>query len=116
MLSKLEKSAREEARFIITDTVDNVCKQFGYEYNRIAIKNQRTRLGSCSSYGNLNFNWQIVKFPKKVMEYIVKHEVAHLKHHNHSKSFWSAVEEMDENYKTHHKWIKVNVQKYLKFS
>ncbi len=116
MITKVEKQKREQARAIITESVDRICEQFGYKYNRIAIKNTRTRLGSCSTYGNLNFNWQIVKFPQKYMEYVVKHEVAHLRHHNHSRSFWSAVQEMDQDYKVHHKWIKQNVQKYLKFS
>jgi hypothetical protein len=115
-ITKTEKQKREEARSIITDIVLKFCSEYGYQHNRIAIKNQKTRLGSCSSYGNLNFNWQIVKFPQNILEYIIKHEIAHLKHHNHSKNFWSAVSEMDNNYKTHHKWIKENVQKYLKFS
>lgn len=115
VISKIEKQKREEAREVITEAVERFCVEFGYKYNRIAIKNQKTRLGSCSIYGNLNFNWQIIKFPKKIMEYVVKHEIAHLKHHNHSKDFWKEVENMDQNYKTHHKWIKDNVQKYLKF-
>ncbi len=115
-ISKSEKQKREEARSIITGSVYKFCNEFGYQHNRIVIRNQKTRLGSCSSYGNLNFNWQIIKFPLNIMEYIVKHEIAHLKHHNHSKNFWSAVKEMDTDYKIHHKWIKENVQKYLKFS
>lgn len=116
MISKKEQARREEARIIITEAVDRYCEEFGYKYNRIAIKNQKTRLGSCSSLGNLNFNWQIAKFPQKIMDYVVKHEIAHLKHQNHSKHFWAAVHEMDNNFKEHHKWIRENVQKYLKFS
>lgn len=110
-----EKQARERARQVISTLVDDVCLEFGHEYNRIAIRNQRSRLGSCSSQKNLNFNWQIVKFPFEMMRYIVVHEVAHLAHQNHSKSFWAEVERMDTEFKVHHKWIKTNAKDYLVF-
>jgi len=114
-ISKQEKELREEARQIISEIVDRVCSTHGYSYNRIAIKNTRSRLGSCSSKMNLNFNWQIIKFPKNIMEYVIKHEVAHLKHQNHSKNFWQEVEKLDPDYKANHKWIRQNAHKYLKF-
>lgn len=109
------KEQREEARSIITKLVDELSERYGLNYNRIAIKNQTTRLGSCSTLKNLNFNWQIIKFPKENMEYIVKHELAHLKHPNHSKAFWGEVALMDPNYKANHKWVKAHARKYLEF-
>ena len=109
------KDQREKARKIITEVVDNLCREYDFRYNKIAIKNQTTRLGSCSTLKNLNFNWQIIKFPQEYMEYIVKHELAHLKHPNHSRGFWAEVESMDPNYKDNHKWIKEHARKYLEF-
>ncbi len=114
-ISKKEKEQREYARSIITKKVNSLCVKYGYTYNRIAIKNTKTRLGSCSSKKNLNFNWQIIKFPEPVMNYVIIHEVAHLKYQNHKKEFWNEVERMDSDYKKHHKWIKQNSNKYIKF-
>jgi len=110
-----DKTDREKARVIITNIVDSLCVKYGFEYNRISIRNQHTRLGSCSSLKNLNFNWQIIKFPTENMEYIIKHELAHLKHPNHGRTFWDEVFKMDPNYKENHKWIKRNASKYLEF-
>lgn len=109
------KDERELARKIITSKVDQLCNKYGFSYNRISIRNQTTRLGSCSTLKNLNFNWQIIKFPEDKMEYIIKHELAHLKHPNHSKRFWNEVYSMDPKYKDNHKWTKENARKYLKF-
>ncbi len=110
-----DEELRANYSFLIKEAVSKIADIHGYKFNRIFIKNQKTRLGSCSSNKNLNFNWQICKFPGEVMEYIIKHELAHLVHQNHKKEFWSEVEKIDPNYKEHHKWIKLNAHKYLKF-
>ena len=109
------KDQIEKARNLITNVVNTYCIKYNYEYNRIAIKNQRSRLGSCSSRKNLNFNWQIIKFPQEVMEYVVLHELAHLVHQNHSKEYWKEVEKLDPGYKIHHTWIKSHGHKLIKF-
>ena len=113
--SAQETQYRKKAREIITNIVEKLCGENNYKYNRIVIKNQRTRLGSCSSKGNLNFNWQIIKLPQVAMEYVVKHEIAHLIHQNHSKDFWGEVRKLDPNYKENHRWVRENVHKYIKF-
>lgn len=110
-----DKKEREEARDIITKEVHKLAKEYDLSYNRIAIRNQRSRLGSCSSLKNLNFNWQITKFPYEKMMYIIKHELAHLENQNHSRNFWNSLKTMDPNYKENHKWIKENANKYLIF-
>lgn len=104
---------KEYAREIIVKTVDNIAQKHGFSYNRIAIKNQKTRLGSCSTKKNLNFNWQIIKFPKPIMEYVIKHELAHLNEPNHSDRYWFEVQKIDRAYKRHHAWIKENAYKYI---
>ncbi|PIR42894.1 hypothetical protein CO058_00875 [candidate division WWE3 bacterium CG_4_9_14_0_2_um_filter_35_11] len=110
-----EFDLKEKYSLLIKETVLELAEKYGYKFNRVFIKNQKTRLGSCSSNMNLNFNWQICKFPKPAMEYVIKHELAHLVHQNHKMEFWKEVEKLDPNYKDHHAWIKLNAHKYLKF-
>ncbi len=76
--------------------------------NRITIKEQKTRWGSCSSKGNLNFNWRLVMAPPMIIEYVVVHELCHLIHHNHSRDFWNLVESILPDYKECRRWLKNN--------
>jgi len=64
---------------------------YGFKFNRISIRNQKTRWGSCSRRGNLNFNYKIILLPAKLADYIIVHELCHLKELNHSLKFWSLV-------------------------
>ncbi|MBM4177271.1 M48 family metallopeptidase [Candidatus Gribaldobacteria bacterium] len=66
-------------------------KIYGFSFNKIFIKNQKTRWGSCSQKKNLNFNYKIIFLPKKQQDYIIIHEMCHLKEFNHSKKFWRLV-------------------------
>lgn len=104
----LERFLRKQARSEIITLADNFCQQIDVKYSRIAIKDQKSRWGSCSSKKNLNFNWRLVLAPKEVIEYVVAHEVAHLKHMNHSKDFWNCVSDLDSNYQNALTWLKQN--------
>ena len=73
--------------------------------NRIVIKEQKKRWGSCSVKGNLNFNWKLVFAPPEITDYVVVHEMCHLKHMNHSKEFWREVERILPDYKERRKWL-----------
>lgn len=75
-------------------------------YGRITIRNQKTRWGSCSSKGNLNFNCLLMLAPDEVVDYVVVHELCHLIEMNHSKAFWDQVEKVMPDYRIHRKWLK----------
>ncbi len=80
----------------------------GLKYNSFKIKEQKTRWGSCSKKGNLNFNWKLVMSPQWVLDYVVLHEVCHLRHLNHSKAFWEMVAKYCPDYKKAHEWLRKN--------
>ena len=75
-------------------------------YGRISIRGQRTRWGSCSGRGNLNFNWRLIFAPEPVLDYIVIHELAHRKEMNHSQAFYRVVASVMPDYKEQQKWLK----------
>ncbi|MDD6800936.1 MAG: SprT family zinc-dependent metalloprotease [Firmicutes bacterium] len=87
-IRELEKKALAS----IPPKVEAVAQALDVSYGRITIRNQRTRWGSCSSNGNLNFNCLLVLCPDEVTEYVIVHELCHRKHMNHSKEFWTMVE------------------------
>ena len=76
------------------------------KFQNITLRQQKTRWGSCSSYGNLNFNWQLVHNPPAVIDYVIIHELAHRKQMNHSEKFWEIVRRYDPEYLKHRGWLK----------
>ena len=82
--------------------------QMGVTYGRVTIRNQKTRWGSCSSKGNLNFNCLLMLTPREVQDYVIVHELSHRKEMNHSPKFWEVVEEVLPDYKKRRKWLREN--------
>ena len=96
----------EEALKVIPERVEYFAKVIGVTYGKITVRNQKTRWGSCSSKGNLNFNCLLMLAPPEVLDYVVVHELCHRKQMNHSKAFWSEVEKVFPDYKEARKWLK----------
>ena len=80
----------------------------GQPYNRITIRAQRTRWGSCSAQRNLNFNWKLIMAPPEALDYVVVHELCHLHDFNHSPKFWANVARFLPDYQTWKDWLKEN--------
>jgi predicted metal-dependent hydrolase len=97
---------KEEARRIITERVEFFNEELNYSYKRIAIRDQSTRWGSCSSNKNLNFNYKLLFLPEALRDYVVVHELCHLQQMNHSANFWKLVEDVLPNYKALRKELK----------
>ncbi|MFC1926797.1 M48 family metallopeptidase [Chloroflexota bacterium] len=102
----LERWYRLQADSLMKKKVETFSVQLGVSYNRIVIRGQKTRWGSCSHKGNLNLNWKLVMAPEPVIDYVVIHELAHLKEMNHTKNFWKLVAEHCPQWRERRKWLK----------
>jgi len=102
----LEQWYRTEAAKLINEKADKLSSQMGISYERIAIRGQKTRWGSCSRKKNLSFNWKLIMAPEPVIEYVVIHELTHLKEMNHSKRFWELLAKYCPGWREHKKWLK----------
>ena len=98
----------EYARTIIPQRVQYYASLMGVNYNRITIRHQKTRWGSCSGKKNLNFNCLLLLTPPEVMDSVVIHELCHLKHMNHSKDFYNELNAVCPNYAACNQWLKEN--------
>ena len=109
ILSEAERKAlAEEAAEVLSVKVRQFAKWMGVDYGRITVRSQRTRWGSCSVKGNLNFNCLLMLCPEEVMDYVVVHELCHRREMNHSAAFWAEVETYCPDYRIHRKWLKEN--------
>lgn len=98
----------EQALKVLPERVAYFAKSINVSYGRITIRNQKTRWGSCSSKGNLNFNCMLMLMPPQIQDYVVVHELCHRKEMNHSPEFWSEVEKVLPDYRERKKWLKEN--------
>lgn len=95
-----------KAKHLVCQRVAHFAPLVGVSYSRITIRAQRTRWGSCSSMGNLNFNCLLALTPPEVLDYVVVHELCHRKQLNHSPAFWNEVANVLPNYQAHRNWLK----------
>ena len=103
-LAWLTEAARED----LPPRVSRLAAQLGVYWGRITIRSQRSRWGSCSAAGNLNFNCLLMLCPESVRDYVVIHELCHRKQMNHSPAFWAEVEALCPDYRTSRQWLNAN--------
>ena len=94
-----------QALGVIPKKVAQYAREMGVSYGQITIRNQKTRWGSCSAKGNLNFNCLLMLAPEEVLNYVIIHELAHRREMNHSRAFWNIVSEQMPDYKEKIRWL-----------
>jgi len=105
-LAVSESEARIGARELVSALAEEESRRVGVAYARIRIGDQRTRWGSCSSRGTLSFSWRLVLAPFEVLDYVVVHELCHLRVPNHSKGFWTLVERWRPGWRDQREWLR----------
>jgi predicted metal-dependent hydrolase len=93
------KEHKEAALQLVQQRVADLGNLHDFKYNKVSVRNQRSRWGSCSQKGNLNFNYRILFLSKALQDYLIVHEMCHLKELNHSRKFWNVVQEILPNYR-----------------
>ncbi|MBN1451926.1 MAG: M48 family metallopeptidase [Anaerolineales bacterium] len=99
---------RQQARRVLTERVSYFARNHDLRPGKLRISSARTRWGSCSAKGTLSFTWRLVLAPPEVIDYVVVHELCHLKVMNHSEAFWAQVERILPDYHLRRKWLKKN--------
>jgi hypothetical protein len=110
-----ETEGRAATRELVKMLVEEEAPELGVECRRIEIRDQRTRWGSCSSRGTLSFNWRLVLAPFEVLDYVVVHELCHLKEPNHSHRFWRLVESRRPGWRVQRDWLHEHGPELLAF-
>jgi hypothetical protein len=103
---QLERFLRNTAEKYIVPRTHRIGQMMGIEFGKITLRQQKTRWGSCSSQGNLNFNWRLVHYTPAIIDYVIIHELAHRAHMDHSSRFWQLVSRYDPDYRQHRGWLK----------
>ena len=101
---------KKQAQKYIRKRVDKYSQENNFAFNKVKISWAKKRWGSCTPKNNLNFNWRLIMAPVEVVDYIVVHELVHLKYHHHAPKFWRHVKVIMPDYKKREKWLKTNYQ------
>lgn len=104
--SAAHNGAKRAARALAHARLAHFNQFYGFTYQRVFIRNQKTRWGACSAKGNLGFNYRIAYLPPQLADYVIVHELCHLGQFNHSPAFWQLVAQMIPDYKTHRRELR----------
>ena len=107
------KALKKSARALILPRVEYYASRMGVSYGTVAFRRQKTRFGSCSSKKNLNFNIAIALMPEQIVDYVIVHELAHLKEMNHSPRFWQEVASVILDCMDRRRWLQKNGIKFI---
>ena len=102
----LKQWLRNQSSMYFQKRAGELAVDLGCRYNRIFVRGQRTRWGSCSGTGNISLNWKLIMFPPYIIDYVIIHELAHLKVMGHSKVFWDVVAARCPDWRKHRKWLR----------
>jgi predicted metal-dependent hydrolase len=102
------KELAERMRKVLPQKLARIAESMGVGYGRVSVRCQRSKWGSCTAEGNLNFNCLLMLAPEEVLDYVLIHELCHRRHMDHSKEFWADVERLDRDYREHKKWLREN--------
>jgi predicted metal-dependent hydrolase len=102
---EIERWLKTQAALVINNKVKLFAQQIGLPYNRVSIRNQKARWASCSCRKNLNFNWRLIMVPELVLDYVIIHELCHLKEMSHSRAFWELVARYCPNWREYRQWL-----------
>jgi predicted metal-dependent hydrolase len=100
-----EHGGRRLARELVRETVTTEAPRIGVRCTRISIRDTSSRWGSCSSQGSLSFSWRLALAPRRILDYVVVHELCHLVHLDHSPRFWSLVEQVRPDFREQRDWL-----------
>jgi predicted metal-dependent hydrolase len=101
----LEKWYRQQAELVFSQKADKFSEMMGLRYSSIIIRGQRTRWGSCSPGGSLSLNWKLMLAPETIVDYVIMHELAHIKHMNHSRRFWEFLARYCPDWQKYRNWL-----------
>ena len=106
---------RKEAKAEIQPRAFRMATQLSRKIGRITIRDTKSRWGSCASNGNLSFCWRLIMTPEWVLDYVIAHEVSHLRHMNHSRAFWQTVESLDVRVDDARAWLNNNAAQLQRY-
>jgi predicted metal-dependent hydrolase len=99
MAESEQEICRSEARRVLVRRLEKLSAQHGFYYNKVSIRNQRTRWGSCSAKNNISLNMKLLKLPQELIDYVILHELVHTRIKNHTKAFWRELDRIVGNAK-----------------
>lgn len=105
-IKQFDRFLKNAAENYLLPRTHTLAKKMSITFNRITLREQKSRWGSCSSQGNLNFNWRLVHFSPEIIDYVIIHELAHRTHMNHSQEFWNLVATFDPEHMKHRNTLK----------
>ena len=108
VFQSLKKWYLTQAQEVLLQRVQQWAGQIGVSPQRLSLRDQKTRWGSCSSKGAISLNWRLIMAPPAVIDYLVIHELCHLRHHNHSPAYWQEVARWSPDYRVHRRWLRLN--------
>lgn len=106
--TRVQAFLKLQARQHLQSATNHYTQKLGRDYGRITLRDTRSRWGSCSAEGNLNYSWRLIMAPPDVLNYVAAHEAAHLAEMNHSRAFWNVVTELYGPYDAQRRWLRTN--------